>query len=412
MKPMADTHTNSATLALTGQLEALAQKPPALPPLPEADLRRAQALAASLAVPEERLGDLISLGTGTQAALAEVTKAMLAGVRVNALDEVLQLSDGVLAQVRLVRLEDLSPAARRWLFWLVEPAAFIRRRVAKFFRGYTLVSRQLDRQEASIFAKEAEATQRYHADARLEQAARQVMLDARIGVAAIELFLSGPQGWPELDRRQRAAADERAAAARDNRAVDMTVVTAAERYAKYLERVEMKRTSLQRASLSAYQGSLTLRMLEDNENVIRQKLSDIRTDLLPQWRMLITIAYNAYVQQGVGGFVRSLERMEADLRRQTADQVEQAAATMADLVTRPVFDPAALKYQQDKLVGALETLRAASAEARQIRAAAEATLQRSMAELSEAAAGLAAPHQSGGHTASGADWTNTYNSRP
>jgi uncharacterized protein YaaN involved in tellurite resistance len=317
-------------------------------------------------------------------ALAEITKEMLAGVRVKAMDEVLHLSDGVLAQVRLLRLEDLSPVARRIWLGLAEPAAYIRRRVANFFRGYTLVSQQLDRQEAEIFRKEAEATQRYHANARLEQATRQVMQDARIALAAIELFLAGERGQAELARRQRVAADEQAASVRESRPADMAVITAAERYARFLERVEMKRTSLHRVLLSAYQSSLTLRMLEDNENLVRQKLSDIRTDLLPQWRMLITIAYNAYLQQGVAEFVRRLERTESDLRKQTADQVEQTATTVADMMTRRVFDPAAMKYQQDRLIGALETLKAASIEARQIRAEAEATMQRSMDELSEA----------------------------
>ncbi len=390
MNPLNEANPTAAALVPAQAREALVARPPALPALAEADRQRAQVLAASLAVPDEQLGDLVKLGGGAQAGLAQVTKEMLAGVRTNALDDVLRLSDGVLAQVRQLRLEDLSPVARRTLIGLRESGAAIRRRVAAFFRGYTLVSRQLDQQEAAIFEKEAEATRRYHADARLEQAARQVMAEARLTLAAIEVFLAGEQGWAELARRQQWVADEQAAATRENRPVDMTVVTAAERYAKYLERVEMKRTSLYRVALSAYQGSLTLRMLQDNENVVRQKLSDIRTDLLPQWRMLITIAYNAYLQQGVAEFVRRLERTETELRTQTADQVAQSATQVADLLTRQVFDPAAVRYQQAKLIGALETLKAASLEARRIRADAETTMRAAMDELNAAAAAYSA----------------------
>jgi hypothetical protein len=55
--------------------------------------------------------------------------------------------------------------------------------------------------------------------------------------------------------------------------------------------------------LSAYQTSVAVRMMGDNELIIRQKLSDIRTELLPQWRTLIAIAYQAYQQQGIATFV-------------------------------------------------------------------------------------------------------------
>jgi uncharacterized protein YaaN involved in tellurite resistance len=192
---------------------------------------------------------------------------------------------------------------------------------------------------------------------------------------------------------------ERAAAERENRAIDFSVVTAAERYGKYVERVEMKRASLEQVVLSAYQSGIAIRMLEDNENIIRQKLSDVRTDLLPQWRTRISLAYNAFLQQGLAAFVYGLERAEAELRARTADQLAASAQSIADLMTRPMIDPAAMKYHQDKLIGALETLKAASMEARRIRAIAEETMQQSIAELGEAVSSMASRNDTGRHGA-------------
>jgi uncharacterized protein YaaN involved in tellurite resistance len=379
--------SNSGLAVVTAEQYALStRQPPSLPPLAEAERVRARQLALALVPGDERLGDIVQYGGEVQSALADITRGMLAGVRVKALDEILQLSDGVLAQVRQLNLDQLSPMAGRTLLWFRESAAAVRQRVARFFKSFELVSQQLDRQEADIFRKEAAAAERYHASAQLERATRDIMLEARLGVAAIEVFLEGEHGWAELQRRQRALDAEKAAAARHNRSVDFAALSAVERYAKYLERVEMKRTSLQQAVLSAYQAEVTIRMLQDNENIIRQKLSDIRTDLLPQWRTRVTIAYNAYLQQGIAVFVRGLERAEAELRLQTADQIERTAASVADLMTRQVFDPVAMKYHQDKLIGALETLKAASLEARRIRDAAEATTKRSLDELGQAVA--------------------------
>jgi uncharacterized protein YaaN involved in tellurite resistance len=389
MAAMIDSSTTSRAMVTAEDYALSMRRPPALPPLSEAERARARELGASLTPTDDRLGDIVQFGSDVQTALAEISKGMLAGVRVKALDEVLQLSDGVLGQVRQLDLGELSPVARRTLLWLRESAGAIRQRVARFFRSYELVSRQLDRQEAEIFRKEAEAAQRFHGSAELERATHRVLLDARIGVAAIEGFLAGEHGWAELERRQQDLREEQAAAARQNRSVDFAAITSAERYAKYVERVEMKRASLQQLVLSAYQAEITLRMLQDNENVIRQKLSDIRTDLLPQWRARIAIAYNAYLQQGIAEFVKGLDRAESQLRMQTANQIEKAATSVADLLTRPAVDPAAIKYHQDKLIGALETLKAASIEARRIRAAAEATTQRSLDELGEHVATIA-----------------------
>jgi uncharacterized protein YaaN involved in tellurite resistance len=190
-------------------------------------------------------------------------------------------------------------------------------------------------------------------------------------------------------------AEEKDAAQREVRTVDFLIPSAADRYAKYLERVEMKRASLQQVVLSAYQTEITLRMLQDNENIIRQRLSDIRTDLLPHWRTSITLAYNAYLQQGIAEFVVRLQRTEAELRRKTADQIEQTAHDVAGLMVTQVFDPVAMKYQQDKLIGALETLKTASVEARRLRDSAEAAMKQSLDQLGTAVAAvsssLAAP---------------------
>ena len=381
----------ASTAIVTADQYALSvHKPPALPPLAPTEMARAVALSTSLAPSEDHLGDIIKFGSEVQTALADISKRMLVGVRTKTLDEVLQLSDSVLGQVRQLDLDELSPIARRTRFLLKESAAAIKQRIARFFRGFELVSRQLDRQEAEIFRKEAEAAQRYHGLAELERATRKIMLDARVAAAAVELFLNSESGMAELARRQQRVAAEMAAAQSETRSVDFVVVTAAERYGKYLERVEMKRTSLQQAILAAYQSEIAIRMLQDNENIIRQRLSDVRTDLLPQWRTRITLAYNAYVQQGIAQFVKGLERAEAELRMKTGDQLVQTANSVAELMTRQVFDPVAMKYHQDRLIAALETLKLASTEARRLRDTAEDAMKRSIDELGAAVATTAA----------------------
>ena len=362
------------------------KKSPALPPLSDYAMARASELAKTLMRSEDHLDDIVIFGSDAQTAMAKITKDMLSGVRVGMLDEVIQLSDGVLGQIHTLDIGDLSPASRRILVVFHETVALIKRRIENFFRRYELVNSRLDRQEADIFAKETASTERYYKDAQLARSAFGVLLDAQINLAAIKIYLEGDYGYAELQRRQQATAEEGASARRDNRSLDYAIIDAGDRYAKYIERLEGKAAALQQVILSAYQTSITIRMMSDNENIIRQKLSDIRTELLPQWRTLIAIAYQAYQQQGIAVFVQQLTQSEAELRRQVADQLEQTAQGVAGLMTRPLFDYEAMRYSNEKLEKSLDILKTASIEAKSIRDKAEDEMQALIKQLGEAVA--------------------------
>ena len=362
------------------------KKTPALPPMSEYDLRRASELAQTLVRSEDRLDDIVVFGSEAQTAMVKITKDMLSGVRVGMLDDVIQLSDGVLAQINTLDIADLSPKAKRILVFFHETATLIKRRIQNFFRRYELVNTRLDRQEADVFARETASTERYYQDAELARAAFGVLLDAQVKLMAIKIFLEGEHGYAELQRRQLTVAEEREVAGKENRSIDYAIIATGDRYAGYIERLEGKAAALQQVMLSAYQTSIAVRMMGDNEIIIRQKLSDIRTELLPQWRTLIAIAYQAYQQQGIARFVQQLTRSEAELRRQVADQLEQTAVGVAGLKTQPLFDYEAMRYSNEKLVKSLDILKTASIEARKIRDQAEEEMLTLITQLGEGVA--------------------------
>jgi uncharacterized protein YaaN involved in tellurite resistance len=362
------------------------KKSPALPPMSEFDLRRADEMSKALIRSEDRLDDIVVFGSEAQATLANITKDMLRGVRVGSLDEVIQLSEGVLAQIHTLDINDLSPQARKLLLGISESARTIKNRIENFFRRYEMVNSRLDRQEADIFAKETASTERYYKDAELAKAGLGILLDAQLRRMAIKIFLDGEYGYAELQHRQRLVVEESEAASRENRSLDYAIIAAADRYAKYIERLEGKAAALQQVILSAYQMSVTIHMMGDNENIIRQKLSDIRTELLPQWRTLIAIAYQAYQQQGIAQFVEQLSRSEAELRRQVGDQIEETATGVAGLMTRPIMDYEAMRYCNEKLITSLDILKTASIEAKKIRDSAEGEMQGLVKQLGDAVA--------------------------
>jgi uncharacterized protein YaaN involved in tellurite resistance len=269
---------------------------------------------------------------------------------------------------------------------ILETAAAIKNRIKNFFKKYELVITRLDRQEADIFAKETASTERYYRNVELARLTYKTMLDARIKGRAIEIFLEGERGYAEPQRRQLALAQEREAARTEDRNLDYAIVTAADRYGKYIERLEGKKTALQRVILSAYQTSIAVSMMGANENIIRQKLSDIRTELLPQWRIMFALAYQSYQQVGIAKFVEELEDAESELRDKTGNQIEHSAKETARLMTQTVVDVESMRKYNEKLVSSLEILKTASIESKKIRDAAEKEMQKYTNELGDAVA--------------------------
>ncbi len=380
---------DSTAIVTVQQYSREVQSAPALPPLSNVNQARAAELAKNLVRSDDELDDIVTFGNDAQAAIARISKDMLRGVRVGAIDEVIQLSDSVLAEVHTLDVGDLVPVARPFLKLFHETKAAIERRIREFFRKYELVNTHLDRQEADIFAKEAASTERFHRDKALARATLDALLDAQIKATAIKMFLDSEEGCAETQRRIQAANEANQAAQREHRSTDFLVVATADQHGKYIERLKEKAFSLTRLMYSAYQMNITLRMMGENENIIRQKLSDIRTDLLPQWRALIAVAYQACQQQGIAQIVEKLGAEEARLRRQAGDQVENAARAMAVVMKSSGIDVNGMKYYGDKLLNSLEILKAASVEASKIRDTAESEIQRLISDMDQAVSATA-----------------------
>ncbi len=379
-----DPSEESRAIVTAGQYSAEIDKTPSLPPLSQKNMARAVELARDLARDEDHLDDIVTFGNDVQAAVTRVTKDMLSGVRVGTLDDVIRLSDAVLAEVRTLDVADLMPGPRRGFLGILETLSAIKQRIKEFFRRYELVNSRLDRQEAEIFGREADSTDRYHKDEALSKATLEAMLDAQIKGTAIKLFLEGEHGYKETQHRLQAVNAEKEAAQVGGRSMDYLTLAAADRHGQYIERLETRATALQKLFLSAYQMHVAIRMMGSNENIIRQKLSDIRNELLPQWRTMIAIAYQAYQQQGIAQFVEKLGIEESALRRKSGDQLEETAKRMAVMMKSSDIDVEAMRYYSEKLTASLDILKTASNEARKIRGTAETEIRKLIRDMDQA----------------------------
>ena len=71
-----DESTQPAPMIVLPEGAGAIKRPPALPPLSQADMNRAAQLAQGLVRDEARLDDIVTFGSDAQAAAAQVTKDM------------------------------------------------------------------------------------------------------------------------------------------------------------------------------------------------------------------------------------------------------------------------------------------------------------------------------------------------
>ncbi len=374
------TEETTAVVATASQYEK-AVKRVKLPKLTAEDMASARQIAAGLVPNERTVNDIVTLGAKSRTGLAAVARRMLDGVTVGDLEKATNLSNETLTTIEELDVVDLNPKAKN----VLETARAIARRVKRFFERYQQINSRLDKIAAQILSERTSHTETYHNLAELYKQNQQFMLDLRIALAAGGIYRD-ETGMPELDRLQIAADEEVALARKEERTPDQLIVQKAADYKSYIERVEMAEAALQQALVSAFQTGIAIRMMMDNENVIRQELYDIEVNILPEWRKLIALAWTAYQQHGIAGMVGKLEDAESELRRKVADQLGQAADEIAAMKKRQIFDEEAMAEFNQKLVTALETLHEASIEAKKIREAAEESGNALMADLSEAVA--------------------------
>lgn len=369
----------------SADLQAIVAKPITFEPLNAADEARALAAAKTLLPTDGRFTRVVAIGAKERRGLSAVIDSLNDEITVGDLEKASGLSTQVLGYIDTLNIDDLSPEARNKFLMIKETLEDIANRVKAFFERYQTLKRKLDMIQNEIEAMQAERVNYSNRLDALYIENRRLMLELRVAIAAGKFYLRD-YGYPQQRELQERVEQETAAAKAEGRMIDRDLVQQLQDLNGYLQRVETTVANMQGAITSAYQTGEAIRMMQGNELFIAQKLSDIVETVLPEWKKLLFLAYEAYRAHGAAAFAQQIDAKSAALRRATAEKLGEAAEETAALMKTQSFDPDSLKYFNDKLVEALKVIQDASIEQRKIHAAAEESGQRLMVELAEAVA--------------------------
>ncbi len=353
-----------------------------IPRLSAAQLELAKKTALSLK-PTVKTIDLpvsLNLAEAARNAMSQISEQMLAGVTVKDMENANLLSSEALKAINSLDLEELSPEPREvkatGLFafgrTVKETIEDVVKRVIKFMDGYQEINVKINRVLVETGNEYTAHTKTHSQLLTMKDRNWQLFHDLRVSYAAVKFFLSGPDGYEERERRNQAAADEVAAAEAEERDPDQMIIDAAKAYQSYIERVEMYGTTLSGAMTDAYQKSVAIQMLMENELIVMQGLDHLKKSVIPGWRDMLALAWAAYKQKGAIDFINTIRAADASIRIRKAKMIGQTAALIAEFKKSTTYDMASMRFLNEELVKAVELLKSASEEGARIREAAEA----------------------------------------
>lgn len=369
----------------SSDLQEITARPITFEPLNPMDEARAREEAKTLIPADSRFTRVVAIGAKERRGLSTVIDSLNNEITVGDLEKASGLSTQVLGYIDTLNIDDLSPEARNKFLMIKETLEDIANRVKAFFERYQTLKQKLDRIQSEIEGMQAERVNYSNRLDALYIENRRLMLELRVAIAAGKYYLRD-YGYPQQKDLQAKVEAETAAAKAEARMIDRDLVQQLQDINGYLQRVETTINNMQGAITSAYQTGEAIRMMQGNELFIAQKLSDVVETVLPEWKKLLFLAYEAYRAHGAAAFAEQVDAKSAALRRATADKLGEVADETAALMQTQSFDPDSLKYFNDKLVEALKVIQEASVEQRKIHAAAEESGQRLMVELADAVA--------------------------
>jgi uncharacterized protein YaaN involved in tellurite resistance len=354
-------------------------------PLDKDEMALARSWAKSLIPADPKSPpDYINIAKKELGQLSQAVRTMLEGISVEDMKKVRAAASLVLKRVQSVDVSALSPEAKQKFLGIKETLVDIIRRIDAFFDRYRTVQGELDIVVNDILKlrdRHIELKNQVDEVGKETKKSRNVL---RIAVEACKIYLteSGNPYKAELIKKVDADA---ASAQAEGRLPDEDLTEDLRAHKDYLVIVENFMATMEGAIVDAFQTYEGLVMLENNERIIAQTLDNLVTFTIPAWQRLIVLAYVATQGKDAADLAKEQFVTTNQLRMKSADFVEMAAESIAELIVTSSFDAPSMEYMNGKLVSALDILEKAATQAELIHAESREGGYRLIGNLTEAA---------------------------
>jgi uncharacterized protein YaaN involved in tellurite resistance len=149
-------------------------------------------------------------------------------------------------------------------------------------------------------------------------------------------------------------------------------------------RIERRVHDLKLTRQVVMQSLPTIRMIQDNDNNLIEKIQSTIVNTVPLWQQQIAMLVTARHSAQAAGAVKSANDLTNDLLTSTAETLRNSNRAVRTEIERGIFDIEAVKSANENVVGAIMDSLSIYEEAMQKRRAAEAELDTCEANLRQA----------------------------
>ena len=158
---------------------------------------------------------------------------------------------------------------------------------------------------------------------------------------------------------------------------------AANDYANMLGRFEKKLHDLELTRMVSVQMSPQIRMIQNNDSVMAEKIRSSIVNTIPLWKSQMTLALTLHHSQQAMEAQREVNDMTNRLLQANAEKLHQGSVEIAKESERGIVDIETLQKTNQELISTLEEVRQIQAEGAKKRAEAEVELGRIEGELKQ-----------------------------
>ena len=339
--------------------------PPAVRDLAPADLARVAEIKKAVDVRDAQM--VIQYGLPAQSKLATFADSLLADIRTKDTGEAGQALAELLVKVKELDVDGLaagSPGSRIPLVGRFLDA--FKRFNARYQKLSTNVERLLDGLERARMGllKDVTVLDKMY-ELNLEYLGQ---LDVYIA-AGDEILL-------DLQTKQLPALEVEARSSNDP-----LVAQQLTDFRQAMARFERRVHDLKLTRMIAIQTAPQIRLIQNNDQNLVEKIQSSITNTVPLWKNQIVIALSLYRQQQALELQKEVTNTANELLAKNAELLKQGSAKVGREVERGIVDIETLKKANDDLIATLEETIKIQAEGHQKRVAAEGELVRMQSDL-------------------------------
>ena len=310
---------------------------------------------------------LLYFGAAAQQQLASISDDMLEDVRNKDTGPAGEALNRMVGTVRGFDLEELDPNRKQGFFARMFGKT---KPIAKFLQRYEDVRDQIDNIEDEL-------------DKHKTQLLTDITSLDRLYAANLEYFHHLERYIAAGDEKLRQL-DEEVIPAKDAKAKESEVVLEAQQ----LRDLRTNRDTLERrvhdlklTRQVAMQSLPSIRLVQDNDKGLINKIISTTANTLPLWRQQLAQAVTIHRSREAVGTIRAASDLTNELLKANADNLKQGNAEARQEIERGVFDIDAVKQANDALIETIEESLQIADEGRRKRSEAAAQLELMETEL-------------------------------